>query len=742
VLRRSRVLFHSLILAAYAALTLAMTWPLAREVAAAIPGDGFDGWQNYWNLWWLKVALVAQVRSPLATDLLYYPTGVSLYFHTLNPLNGLIALPVQLAFGLIPAYNAVVLLSFTLAGYGMFLLARWLIFAVVESDPAFREGVKGSGTASDSMTPSRKAAAAEAAAFVASLIFTFAPFHFAHLLGHMQVFSYEWLPFYALALLRGVHNGVRGGPWLRTSLLAGLFLAFAGYTDWYFVLYLLIFSMLAAGWAGAWAAAQAARGAQGGRVRHALAALARAFAPVVVAGIVFAVLVSPALAPMIAETVRYEFMLRPARDLYLYSASVADFFVPNRLHTLTRPESFTWPGNQVAPVSEHTIAIGYVALLLGLAALLRAPKRAAFWLLAGGFFFLLALGPAIHLGSIVEADIPQGSAPASGLLSWTPFSLVYALVPFARLARSVSRYALMVQFCAAVLAALGLHALLTARQVRRGALLGATGIVAALILAEYWVAPYPMSPPDTPEVYRALPPAPEGSPALLNLPMNYDRPGYLLYQTEYGRPLTVAYISRDDPRTLAERVPVLQHFRHLGPDILADDPARVAATVFQDLGVGTVVLDRYKMPGGLEREYTEALAAAIFAGQPPDYQDDRVTVYTVRPPDAPQPYLRLGAEGWGPAEKDEEGRVTGRALRGAAAVEALHAPEGAWLRVRFRAADEAGAVLRVTADDGSLLAEEAAGPQAREIVVPLGASGRVTLEGEGVTVEEIGFTGS
>ena len=97
--------------------------------------------------------------------------------------------------------------------------------------------------------------------------------------------------------------------------------------------------------------------------------------------------------------------------------------------------------------------------------------------------------------------------------------------------------------------------------------------------------------------------------------MNYDRPGYLLYQTVHGKPLTVAYISRDDPRTLTERVPVLQHFRHLGPDIIDGAPEQVAATIFADLDVGTVVLDRYKMPGGDERTYTEDLAAAIFAGQ-------------------------------------------------------------------------------------------------------------------------------
>jgi hypothetical protein len=50
----------------------------------AIPGDGFDGWQNYWNLWWVKEALVGLVANPFHTDLLYYPEGPSLYFHTLN----------------------------------------------------------------------------------------------------------------------------------------------------------------------------------------------------------------------------------------------------------------------------------------------------------------------------------------------------------------------------------------------------------------------------------------------------------------------------------------------------------------------------------------------------------------------------------------------------------------------------------------------------------------------------------
>ncbi|MCB9161487.1 MAG: hypothetical protein H6644_16865 [Caldilineaceae bacterium] len=152
-------------------------------------------------------------------------------------------------------------------------------------------------------------------------------------------------------------------------------------------------------------------------------------------------------------------------------------------------------------------------------------------------------------------------------------------------------------------------------------------------------------------------PTEAGAGAVLNLPMNYDRPGYLLYQTVHGRPLTVAYISRDDPRTLTTRVPLLQHLRHLGPDIIDADVGAVGMTVLDDLGVEYVVLDRYKMPGGDERDVTEALAAAVFAGHEPVYGDERLTVYRVQTPPAPVAYPVLGATGWGPLEVEETTRA-------------------------------------------------------------------------------------
>ena len=88
----------------------------------------------------------------------------------------------------------------------------------------------------------------------------------------------------------------------------------------------------------------------------------------------------------------------------------------------------------------------------------------------------------------------------------------------------------------------------------------------------------PFSPPDTPAFYEQLAQE-EGEFAVLNLPMNFDRPGYLLYQTVHEKPLTVGYITRNDPRTLVYRAPVLLEWRYLGADILTDDAGALGTTV-------------------------------------------------------------------------------------------------------------------------------------------------------------------
>ena len=312
----------------------------------------------------------------------------------------------------------------------------------------------------------------------------------------------------------------------------------------------------------------------------------------------------------------------------------------------------------------------------------------------------------------------------TSIQEWSPYALVNKLVPFMRISRSVSRFAIVVQLAVAVMAGVGLVWLLGKLRAQAAALVAVVALT--LVLAESWVAPYPMSPPDTPSYYEELAQTP-GSGAVLNLPMNYDRPGYLLYQTVHHRPLTVAYISRDDPRTMTERVPLLQHWRHLEPDILDVDPAAVGMTVLADLGVERVVLDRYKMPGGEEREVTESLANALFAGVVPEFEDERITAYVVPPVPEPQPYLELGPLNWGPLVEADGVRYR-EVGSDPAALLLRHAARGGQLTIEYRGATDAvlsssaGAIwpLPAAPTGGTLKVEVPPGVDELEFVAPEG----------------------
>ena len=156
-------------------------------------------------------------RTPTSPRISTTPRALVLLFHTLNIFNGLWTLPVQLLAGLTWAYNAVVLFSFAIGGLGTYLLARQTL-------------------------PTRS----RWPAWLAGVVFTFAPYHFAHLLGHMQLFSLEWIPFYVLYLIRAVEGGAdfRGAQRLRTSALAAFFLLLVGLCDWYYVLYCAAFTLI------------------------------------------------------------------------------------------------------------------------------------------------------------------------------------------------------------------------------------------------------------------------------------------------------------------------------------------------------------------------------------------------------------------------------------------------------------------------------------------------------------------
>jgi hypothetical protein len=164
-------------LAAYVAITIAATWPLARGLGRDVAWDLGDSILNMWILAWD----CEQIRAILGGDVskistffdanIFHPASLTLaYSEHLIP-QAIQIFPVYLvSSNPILCYNLIFLSTFVLSGLGMYLLVRELT---------------GNGLAG----------------FVAGLLFAFAPYRLPQA-SHVQVLSSQWMPFVFYGLTR------------------------------------------------------------------------------------------------------------------------------------------------------------------------------------------------------------------------------------------------------------------------------------------------------------------------------------------------------------------------------------------------------------------------------------------------------------------------------------------------------------------------------------------------------------
>ena len=118
--RKSAVPFKILLIFLLAGVLL--SWPTITRISSYVPGDGGDDPAIVWNLWWVKYALLNAGQNPFKSDFMFFPIGINLVFYTLTVLNAVTALPLTLLLGLPAASNLHLLFTFTVGGYGMYLL--------------------------------------------------------------------------------------------------------------------------------------------------------------------------------------------------------------------------------------------------------------------------------------------------------------------------------------------------------------------------------------------------------------------------------------------------------------------------------------------------------------------------------------------------------------------------------------------------------------------------------------------
>ena len=468
------------VLGLYLLLALVVTFPLVLHFGSALPGDGRDAWQNYWDYWWLRTAL-AEWRNPYHTPLLYAPYGAPLYLHTLNPFNGLVTLPIGILFGLTAAYNSVVILSLTLAAFFAALLVGHV------------SGGRRAG-------------------FIGGIIYAFGSYHFAHLLGHANLIASEWLPAYILALI--VATEARGHARIAPAFGAFISLILLTFCDWQYVLFAGVFTACYA-------------------LYHALAR--RSFVPLAVAmavGGAWAIVAAPLLLAT-ARELRDTAGDRPAvLGAENFSADLISFFVPSPLQAWWGAWAERVGGLAVAPAVERGVFLGVLPLLLALCGLWLARRRAAFWGLFALLAFLLALGPLLQI-----AGHPFGRVPL-------PYRLVQLIpgVNVSRVPARFALLVTLALAVLGGLGLVGLRARFP--RLDQGMWRSVvTPLLAVALLAEHVAAPYPLTATEVPPFYQELAASGEQG-AVLEIPFSMTRSGSLFGQTVHGHPIVGGYLSR------------------------------------------------------------------------------------------------------------------------------------------------------------------------------------------------------
>ena len=631
---------HLLALAGYAALTVLMTWPLPSELGTEVIGGG-DAWQNIWNLWWVRESLLGAggPQNPYFTDLLYYPDGVGLYLHTLAFTAGLMGIPLQLVgFDLVTTYNIVLLLTSVLGGYGAFLLCHY---------------VTGSRWGS----------------FVGGVVFAFSPYHSAHLYGHMNLASLQWIPFYGLALLKAIDARGGSGQWTvdsgqkveevgrtdsssgirhrlvaaRYSALVGVLLAVNAYTDWVYAVFLALLTGLILAWKVVVPGERrrlAARGVGWGEGGLRLA----------VGGGVALLLVSPVLFPTLVEAGK-GYAQQPPRETLVYSSDLTLAFTPSELHPLWGKRvrahlDGMGPYTPLKHPSERTVFLGYT--VLGLAGYgvwrRRRELRAWMWAAVAAVTWVLSLGPVLQV-------LGKSSFTAFGVEVPLPYLLLYKL-PLFSIMRTPARLVVLTMLALGVLVAFALRtkgdkgsgvggrgsevmsddqAPGTSRQLPLSSVVRrmSSVVLPVLIVFEFWAAPFETVPPGwNVPIYREIRGEP-GRFGVLELPLRTFS-DYMAYQTVHGKPLVGGYLSRQPPYPTVEETPALRY-------LLDDTPPDSALRGLVAGGKGVEALREMEVKYVIIRwwAFTEEQKVGMRAkldallGRPPDvsYPEHQVDVW-------------------------------------------------------------------------------------------------------------------
>jgi hypothetical protein len=372
------------------------------------------------------------------------------------------------------------------------------------------------------------------AAFAAGYLFTFSHYHIMRSQGHLNLFTMEGIPLYIYFLYR-----LREKPSWKYVAGAAAAMAYTGYADLYYILYLFLFTIL-------FMASSALQRATWAFFKH-----------LIFMGIIGTIALTPLIAPLLHQKLTTTDHEVYGHDPLIYSADVQSFFIPGMYSLYRNQTAAYW--NRWTGTGESQSYIGYGLLALALLTIFKRNRNTEvrFWTAVATVFFVISLGPYLHVAGTMYRTIPL------------PYLRIMD-IPLLSIGGIATRFAVIGLMSLTVLAAMALARI----QLRFacGALISAGLFV--LVAIELLPAPIRTSPIAVPDFYRTLA---QDTAQFAIVDLSEAPAKVMYYQTIHHKPLVGGYTSRPTVPTqkFLRETPVLM-------DLYADEPVSATMTAPKD----------------------------------------------------------------------------------------------------------------------------------------------------------------
>lgn len=482
-----------IIIALYTVIALITTYPLILHFGDHLMGSqtwAFDEFFQTWNNWWFKFALFDRGASPFHTDWLFYPQGTNMILYAYTLLHVILGQPLYFAFGIVPAQNMLVLFSFVMSAYGMYLFAAYLLRV---SFTLWKEQGYAQAPAAPSPT------LITLAAFVAGIVWTFSSNRWVYAaLGHYNILAIEFIPFYMLFLIKTLLH-----PNWKFPILAGLFAALSMYAELSNGVLLVLLTAVILVFEFRLLLTNASR------------------LRIVVLAVSATLFFAPLLIPTLNEIFNSGYKLPGWGHSEKLLVDLMGFFTPISLSPFNRhwEQELDLVRQQVSRFSDiNTFFVGYVTVAVAVLGAALYFRKVRMWVAVAIGFAILALGPLLHINGVSEFDL-------DGLTTTVPMPfLILHYIPLLKENRVPNRFSILVLFALAVLIGYAAYWLMSKLSARTGKInplaVAVCGLLSVLLLVEH--IPYPMTLSDAsvPEIYQQIGNEP-GDFTVLSLPMGW-----------------------------------------------------------------------------------------------------------------------------------------------------------------------------------------------------------------------------